>query len=90
MDEFGLPKEEEPPSEPPSKEETAIRPVVTALSPDEGIPIHLPPSPSPVPFAHYAPTSVKTMEANSIVSLQEIQRIQEEEKQAGCCRCVVM
>ncbi|KAF9522584.1 hypothetical protein CPB83DRAFT_871954 [Crepidotus variabilis] len=89
MDEFGRPAEED---ERLSKSEDTVT-TPTTLAPDVSFPTRPAASPSPAPFAHYAPTSFKVVEPSITPAQhqQDVEDIQEqEEKGAGCCKCVVM
>lgn len=104
MDEFGQPQsatnstqriledvepsqflEELPISEGASKTE------VSGIHDNICVPIESPPSPPP--FAHYAPTTTKHLTqptAVGVVGNEQQAVLEQDEKGAGCCKCIVM
>ncbi|KAJ3503835.1 hypothetical protein NLJ89_g8252 [Agrocybe chaxingu] len=99
MDEFGRPTEQQSMA-PEDDADAGVDKLPSGPAPlrrsiqDDGVPIRIPPSPSPLPFSQYAPTSVQTR-VNGLPAddqEQEWQRRQQmrEEKEAGCCKCLVM
>ncbi|CAA7265522.1 unnamed protein product [Cyclocybe aegerita] len=99
MDEFGRPTDQQNTAPEDDAEEAHNRPSgpgpLRRSIQDDGVPIRIPPSPSPLPFSQYAPTSMQTR-VNGVPTddqEQEWQRQQQqmrEEKEAGCCKCIVM
>ena len=91
MDEFGRP--ERPVTD---QSDTQKRPDGLTINPDDPRNANRMPAgpPSPVPFADYAPNSIKVVDPGALEAQQQArqqqQQYQEEEKDAGCCRCVVM
>ncbi|KIM42964.1 hypothetical protein M413DRAFT_443784 [Hebeloma cylindrosporum] len=87
MDEFGRPEDLQPSTEQDEKLVNGVSP----MQEDGRLPFRNQPSPSPAPFSHYAPTSVKVV-VNGAGGGQQSQLNQKEDddKGAGCCQCVVM
>lgn len=50
----------------------------------------LPPSPSPAPFSQYTPTSVKVVVNGVGAQQSQPHPVEEDDKGAGCCKCVIM
>lgn len=97
MDEFGISTDqivEEP--ELPDSPIRKPRPTQLTAHDETQLPVRHPhPPPSPEPFSHYAPTSEKIQvlaigtQSRPPLDIEQGQ-IEEDEKGAGCCKCVVM
>lgn len=89
MDEFGRPER------PIRDEDESPKSIngLPSLHDETRLPVRVPPGPpSPVPFAQYAPTSVQVLKQNDLEAQQlaSKQQMEEEDKDAGCCKCVIM
>ncbi|KAF5360459.1 hypothetical protein D9756_004959 [Leucocoprinus leucothites] len=106
MDEFGRPQpgtnqtpdvlEEVEPSklleEPTAEEGEGLNTEVSVAHDNIRVPVK--PPPSPAPFAHYAPTTTKHLTQPIVLSVARNEEqqvaVEQDEKGAGCCKCVVM
>ncbi|PPQ88404.1 hypothetical protein CVT25_011283 [Psilocybe cyanescens] len=94
MDEFGRPAQ---PITSREHEGQAEKSVNEKPSPHDEtrLPVRQPQPQSPVPFAQYAPTTAQTTrrkpgELEAQKGSQKQHQVEEDDKDAGCCKCVIM